>query len=714
MSSPREAMIVQAVRLAYFIHRDQEIASRIAAESMIRLKSVAIAQDRRFLYEPSGRSSRNARTRNKITLSELHLLQRIVFLESEPYERETEKLIGTTGLGEQRLIIHYIKHLVGITLKRNSFYATLGITRLLCRYTTAEAMDLYNVVVQDPARVKDDYYWRSRKGHLMQDMKERFGDFVITSRGPRGEERFQACDDSSRQAPLVKKCLEMFTPWKTSCPLPAGLGPVGGEISALHFTGNDPDQEHRVELARMHAIFHLDCLERLLAGLSLPAFFERLELPRFFFSQGGNQHSGQSSGQNDGEKIAQNGTPPDTPPQTTPPEAAPSAQWDESEHLNNIDVAAIERQLDEYDESRQHAGAFRPDPVSPAGPAQRLRILVDGIERATLEPGRQSQVRLEIAEGAEMIEVRTVQSAGDILLATHLLSYDELQRTRRPDRFVTSLGRNQKISFTITPVRPLNDEPPGASVEIGYQETSSLLWFGSVWTRLRNWLPVQSANQQLALMRYALPLLLLATTAGAIWLYLVRQSDSQPPLIVSNASPTPVVAPPLDPALPAPTTGQTSPSGPGVTPKLRGKFPPLPPLPTPNEAAPDDTTRDPNATATAASLLAVHKIYIELAEGESFNPALRDQLNAKLQASQRWTTATADDADAALMVTTAPANPAGQGERGVIAQLVNEDGRVIWNQRKRIYRGSPEQIAAQIVADLLALIRQSEKAAGRR
>src|SRR5580765_5423821 len=135
MSNTREAMIVQAVRLAYFIHDNKEIASQIAAESLIKLKSVAVAQDRRFLYEPSGRLSRNLRSRNKITLSELHLLQRIVYHESEPYERETEKMVGTTALDEQRLIIHYIKHLVSITLKRNSFYAALGITRLLCHYT---------------------------------------------------------------------------------------------------------------------------------------------------------------------------------------------------------------------------------------------------------------------------------------------------------------------------------------------------------------------------------------------------------------------------------------------------------------------------------------------------------------------------------------------------------------------------------------------------
>ncbi len=192
--SAREVMINQAMRLAYFIHRDQELAAHITTEALIKLNAAAVAQDRRYLYEPGGRASQGIRARNKIMLSELHLLQRILFHESEPYERQTE-LYFQTKPDQRRMIVHYLKHLVSVTLKRNSFYTTLGITRLLCRYTTAEAMDIYNLVVQDPARVKDDYYWRSRKGHLMQDMRERFGPFLQSSRGTRGEERFVARAD---------------------------------------------------------------------------------------------------------------------------------------------------------------------------------------------------------------------------------------------------------------------------------------------------------------------------------------------------------------------------------------------------------------------------------------------------------------------------------------------------------------------------------------
>ena len=40
--------------------------------------------------------------------------------------------------------------MVRITARRNSFYVTLGLSRLLYNYSTAETMELYNLIIQDP------------------------------------------------------------------------------------------------------------------------------------------------------------------------------------------------------------------------------------------------------------------------------------------------------------------------------------------------------------------------------------------------------------------------------------------------------------------------------------------------------------------------------------------------------------------------------------
>jgi hypothetical protein len=164
---------------------------------------------------------------------------------------------------------------------RNSFHVALGVSRLLYNYTTAESMKLYDLIMQNPERAKDDAYWRERKARLRRELKDRFGQRLAVVRGTHGEKRFQARGDSARYLGLVRQCLQMFTPWDTPCPL-LGAGPTPGEIEAFTFRGSDPDEEHQIEVARMHAVIHPDCYERLVAGLGLDSPARRLEIPKFF------------------------------------------------------------------------------------------------------------------------------------------------------------------------------------------------------------------------------------------------------------------------------------------------------------------------------------------------------------------------------------------------------------------------------------------------
>ena len=127
----------------------------------------------------------------------------------------------------------FSKHLVRITTNA-LFYVTLGLSRLLYNYTTAETMEVYNAVIQDPERVKDDYYYRSRNGVLMKELKDRFGNLVDSNRGPRGEERFQSHDPPGRHADLVRECLSYFTPWHTPCLVPAGIDPIRTDHPSLN------------------------------------------------------------------------------------------------------------------------------------------------------------------------------------------------------------------------------------------------------------------------------------------------------------------------------------------------------------------------------------------------------------------------------------------------------------------------------------------------
>lgn len=677
----KNAMIAQAFRLAFFIHRDPEIASQIVIESMIKLNSAAIAQDRRFYYEPAGRSSNNMRTRNRVTLGESHLLQRIIFYESQIWEKQFEQTAEATSIDNRQLIVHYIKHLVSITLKRNSFYVALGMTRLLCNYTTSEAMELYNQIVQDPARVKDDYYWRSRKGHLMQEVKERFGDLIKTCRGSRGEERFVACKAESWHATLVKECLDMFMPWNMICPLPAGSAPVRGEIPALMFKDDQPDREHHIELARIHAILHLNCFERLIEGLGLPAFFTRMELPSFFSANSSNQSDLSNSDDH----------------QSSPPHG-----------LNNlaepevVDLAAIQRKIEQYEELRRRSGS-----------SAFLRILVDGIERARLEPGHNTRIRIEIEESAEMIEVRTAKSLGDILLATHLLSYDEMRNDSRPAKFETRLGRGRKISFTISSLASPKDGPDSLNVMVGHHFTNPLL---SLKTQVAEWWrqSAEGNGKDAIALRYttSIVLFILTATIGAL-LFFSRQTEIQSPLIATTITPGPV----SQDHNPTPSDNSETPLSTAPSSKKNGSVGPTnsskeasrhwPQIQLPGIPKHDNATRDINDAPSSTSLLAVRKIYVELDHEKLPDTRLYDCLVEQIAASRRWIAASIDDADTAMIVSTS------SDLGGVTVKLINENGHVIWpytRKQPRIYRGSNEQMAAAIVAELLSELNQSEKA----
>ncbi len=243
-----EELLNKAFELAYFILGDRPASIYVAMAAMDKLKTASTNQSRRLYYTPTGRSAYPA-ARTKVNLSELHLLQRLVYVESELFERLIEG--QRKSVQQDDLIIRYIKHLIRITTKHNSFYVTLGVCRLLYNYSTGDTSDIYNLVLQDPERIRDDYYYRSRKKYLMQEIKDRFGGLLRTQQGLRREERFQPQEDSQKYASLVKECLIRFTPWHSDCVLPRELDPKRNVITELLFEGGDPDKEHLVELNRI-------------------------------------------------------------------------------------------------------------------------------------------------------------------------------------------------------------------------------------------------------------------------------------------------------------------------------------------------------------------------------------------------------------------------------------------------------------------------------
>jgi hypothetical protein len=365
--------------LAYFIHGDKATAIDVVTDAAERVDVATVAQDKRLYYQPKGRlippHGVAERLRTKVSLSKLHLFQRLIYIASERYEKESESQ-NRCRLDQRAMIVRFIKHVVRITLKRNSFYVALGVSRLLHNYTTAETMAIYDFL-QDPEQGRDDCYFRSRKSILMRELIDRFGDSLRICRRAHGEERFESVDFPARYAPLVRQSLEMFTLWETPCPV--AMPGSSQTRSMAPFVSSASDLEDEVEISRMHAILHPPCLEWLTRSLGLTLPELRVDVPAF--------------------AMADDQRDEDRPPGERP-------------RLHSFDLSEIRAHL-------AGRASFRKGMST-----EVVRILVDGVDRGRLELREAANARFEIDPTAETIEIRSGYGSSEAYLALFLLPHE--------------------------------------------------------------------------------------------------------------------------------------------------------------------------------------------------------------------------------------------------------------------------------------------------
>lgn len=483
----KDEWLDRAFRLAYFLHGKRETALAIAASAMNKLETASNAQFKRFYYTPTGRADSTRAARSRVSLSDLQLLQRLVFVESEIFEREREAAGKTC---EESLLKFFIKHLIRISLKRNSFYVTLAVSRILHNYGTADAMEIYNVVVQDPERVHDDYYYRSRKGVLMKELKERFGAMLETVKVNRGEERFSAKPTAEDLTETARAALKFFTPWKSNCALPEKFDPFADILKPFYFDKNDPDEEHRIEINRIHAAIHPCCFERLTTALNLPVPDQKMEIPNFMTNT--------------------NKTHLDNDDWRNPP----SLKEDEMQKIKEILTAQAA--------SRK------------AMSAGFLRVTADGAERARINLAETDAANFDLDAGAELIEIYGAGKNGETLLATHLLNFDELENGNQTQTILLEGG--QKITFNLAPTLDEFGEVAEVKFNVQYAETAWQKRFALALSRAK-FAAGNLFGQPVLKPVMAFGLILLALTLG----WIVFRNFGETEKIIVEEKPTPQI-----------------------------------------------------------------------------------------------------------------------------------------------------------------------------
>ncbi|HKW32218.1 MAG TPA: hypothetical protein VJN92_04385 [Candidatus Acidoferrum sp.] len=187
-----------------------------------------------------------------------------VMTELSDAEREQES--NGYRLSEADFIKRFVKHLILLSLSRNSFWAAVAVFQVLCNYPTS-ALDLvYPFVAPNRSIDKDKWQCSRNRGKLLKFIGERFGvcpENLFIEDGP------QVYSPLDWQVRTIKECLAVFRP----------LGRVTvperyrGSL-LLPYDENDHRGDERIEVDRMAILFSPTDLNRILAWTGTRSFEE--------------------------------------------------------------------------------------------------------------------------------------------------------------------------------------------------------------------------------------------------------------------------------------------------------------------------------------------------------------------------------------------------------------------------------------------------------
>jgi hypothetical protein len=376
-------LIVRCFNLAWFLFPHKETALRIAEFALRDFETSLNRQDRRIKYL--------GKIRTKVLLNDVELVQRLLFESSTRLEKEHEKDGYPWPVRFEDLLVRWFKTAISAAMN-NSFYTTVAHCRILHRYSTSDARSLYEFLLQDPARGKDDDQYRRAKKHFIGLMQRRFDGKVALVTLDRGETHFRALADFKAMAGLAKDCQSKFAPWDAvPVAIPPHFEPGRHELSALKFEGKHVDDEAEVEARRRATVLQPESFCEVARVLRLgnahqfETPFHYLIIPEFTMTPKDVPPDGSNSTADDR----------DTPPA-----------------LDERDVRRVGHYLERHAATR---AALRPEKFS---------LDVDDSERLVLEASSRGAVSFRIGEFDRMIRIYGSNCSERVLLGSFLIVRD--------------------------------------------------------------------------------------------------------------------------------------------------------------------------------------------------------------------------------------------------------------------------------------------------
>ena len=411
-----------AYEMAWFIHRNKQVAYLIALEVVYRWEVMPpqgqrlLSKEQKFqrlIFEVSEYFEKaveaiNAGDEVEINQQVLRLVVNLRHLEAPEQSIATivRKYISlltplATNLEDRTMMTRYLKHLAMIALRHSLVKTTVSYAQLLYRFPTSETRSIYEhletsleqigeVKKEQTGGVKDLQFFAKARRELIEDLKTRFGSLlrIEPCQAPNGATTYQIAASSATpdQTDFAKECLREFAPpdVRRSSSTPDSLGNKGEFVYQVSY----PEQ-----------------FQIVLAEAGLPACPQPLFWPVFANIQR-----------------------PAGPPSSRP--SRPLRDREVRAALSLLSLKAKRRRRWNW---------------------SRLQIVVDGRESAQLDLDKASQTTLFLDADARTIEVLGRLKEGNVLLAQHLLSEEELDPEHGPSKYVMPLEGGQKLTFDLAP-----------------------------------------------------------------------------------------------------------------------------------------------------------------------------------------------------------------------------------------------------------------------
>lgn len=421
-------------QLANYIVLDKEKAIEITRKSMLHLKKIWLAQEKRKYYRNATRFEKIKSTvidfftvhESKTNFSQEQLFQLLIYYNCGKYISVAQKNV-------ENALTFYLMHIVKEAIKNNSFYTTQLNYNILYSYNLEQTIKIYEIIDPDRYIDKRPYHFKRAKQTLERRIFKQTNYFM---------EQNDFVPNPSFYVGAVKAILEQLNLWsegevgkQINCAVPKNFGKKSNGIEA--FYSEHLDQKEK-EYNRLHSLLDLDCHNRLVTGLHYPSSEEKLLIRKFKTMESSNNSSNNGTNSSNGNDKPMN-------------------KRNNASELSNEEMEQTLAELDRQEEEAKGVSIGS------------LSVIVDGITEREINLTKKQECNFQISEDIELIEVWANKESTPILLASHFLTYESFNKKKR---FNFPVNENKKISLIITPL-PFSEEKDGEAffnVKIIYED----------------------------------------------------------------------------------------------------------------------------------------------------------------------------------------------------------------------------------------------------